>query len=166
MATSNNHTATATRPTERELILTRVFDAPRALVYRAWTEREHMMQWWLPGPGFTVPVCELDVRPGGALRIDMRGPDGTLYPNTGCFFEVSKPDRLVFGTVAVDDVEHAIIAGMNTVTLAAQQGKTKLTLHARIIHVAPEAAAAIAGMEMGWSNCLDRLAERVALIGR
>ncbi len=161
---STNSTATLPKTTDRELILTRTFDAPRQLVYRAWTDAAHVANWWIPGPGFTAPVCEIDARPGGALRIDMRGPDGMLYPNNGMFFEASEPERVVFTTNLLDDASHAIIANLNTVTFEEQGDGTRLTLHTRAVHVAPEAAAAIAGMEEGWNNCLDHLVERVDAI--
>jgi uncharacterized protein YndB with AHSA1/START domain len=67
---------------EQELVLTRVFDAPRELVFKVWTDPKHLARWWGPR-GFTNPVCELDLRPGGAILIHMRGPDGTVYPMTG-----------------------------------------------------------------------------------
>ena len=159
-----NSTAILPKTTDRELILTRTFDAPRQLVYRAWTDAAHVANWWIPGPGFTAPVCEIDARPGGALRIDMRGPDGALGPNTGMFFEAAEPERVVFTLVLLDDARHAIIATLNTVTFESQGERTRLTLHTRAVHVAPDAAAAIAGMEEGWNNCLDRLVERVDAI--
>ena len=67
---------------EQELVLNSVFDDPRELVFKAWADPKCVAQWWRPR-GFTNPVCELDVRPGGAIRIHMRGPDGTVYPMTG-----------------------------------------------------------------------------------
>ena len=158
---STNHTVILPKSTDRELMLTRTFDAPRQLVYRAWTDPAHVSNWWVPGPGFTAPVCELDARPGGALRIDMRGPDGMLYPNTGMFFEAAEPERVVFTTNLLDDAGHAIIANLNIVTFEEQGDKTKLALHVRAVHVAPEAMAALEGMEDGWNNCLDHLVERV-----
>ena len=79
----------------KEVTITRLFDAPRALVFKAWTDPKQLAQWWGPH-GFTTPVCEVDVRPGGALLIHMRGPDGVVYPNKGVFHEIVEPDRLVF----------------------------------------------------------------------
>ena len=67
---------------ERDLVLIRIFDAPRERVWKAWTDPRQVAQWWGPA-GFTNPRCEVDVRPGGVLRIDMRGPDGTVYPMAG-----------------------------------------------------------------------------------
>ena len=94
-------TANVTNLATRELTITRVLDAPRSLVFRMWTEAEHMARWWGP-KGFTNPVCEVDARPGGAIRIHMRGPDGTIYPMTGTFEEIVPPHRLVFTSVARD----------------------------------------------------------------
>src|SRR5450755_3144970 len=79
----------------RDLILTRIIDAPREKLYRAWTEPELLKQWFAPWP-FTTPVAELDVRAGGANFIVMRGPDGVEMPNTGVYLEVVPNERLVF----------------------------------------------------------------------
>ena len=75
----------------QELITTRIFDAPREVVFRAWTDPERLKRWWGP-KGFTNPVCEVDVRTGGAIRIDMRAPDGAVYPMTGAFVEIVEPE--------------------------------------------------------------------------
>src|SRR5437016_584736 len=80
---------------KREVVITRIFDAPRELVFKAWTDPKHMAQWWSP-KWFTNPVCELDVRPGGAILIHMAGPDGVVYPMKGVFQEIVAPQRLVF----------------------------------------------------------------------
>jgi uncharacterized protein YndB with AHSA1/START domain len=144
--------------TERELVITRVFDAPRQLVFKAWTDPKHLAQWWGP-KGFTNPVCELDVRPGGAILIHMRGPDGVVYPMKGVFHEIVAPERLVFTTSAFEDAEgNPLLEDLNTVTFEEQGGKTKLTLRAIVVKSAPEVEAALAGMEEGWSQSLDRLA--------
>jgi len=90
----------ATKEKEHELVPTRVFDAPRELVWKVWTDPKHVARWWGPH-GFTNPVCELDVRPGGAIRIHMRGPDGTVYPMTGVYLEVVEPERIVFTSAAL-----------------------------------------------------------------
>jgi uncharacterized protein YndB with AHSA1/START domain len=76
--------ATASHPLERELTIVRIFDAPRALVFRAWADPKMMMQWWAP-KHFTNPVCEADARVGGALKIVMRAPDGSEHPMKGMF---------------------------------------------------------------------------------
>jgi uncharacterized protein YndB with AHSA1/START domain len=79
---------------EREFLISRVFDASRDLVWKAWTDPKHMARWWGP-KAFTNPVCEMDVRPGGAHRIVMRGADGVEYPLKGVYREVAAPERLV-----------------------------------------------------------------------
>src|SRR5690242_1348376 len=93
MAAKNDRPNGAMAGATQELVITRVFEAPRALVWQVWTEPRHVAQWWGPH-GFTNPVCELDPRPGGALRIDMAGPDGVVSPCTGIFHEVVAPERL------------------------------------------------------------------------
>src|ERR1700740_1278719 len=85
--------ATQDKPAEREIVITRVFDAPREAVFKAWTDAKELAQWWGP-KGFTNPVCEIDARVGGAIRIHMRSPDGTVYPMKGEFREIVPPERL------------------------------------------------------------------------
>jgi uncharacterized protein YndB with AHSA1/START domain len=144
-----------------DLTITRVFDAPREAVWNAWTDPKQVSQWWGPR-GFTAPFVELDARPGGELRIDMQGPDGTVYPNRGVFHEVSEPERLVLSTALVDDQGKTLIEARSTVTLAEEGGKTRLKLEVEVVELAPEAAEARAGMEEGWNETLDRLAEHVS----
>jgi uncharacterized protein YndB with AHSA1/START domain len=146
---------------ERELVLTHVFDAPRELVFKAWTDPKQVAQWWGPHR-FTNPVCDLDVRPGGAIRIHMRGPDGTVYPMTGVYNEVVEPERLVFTSAALDADGNPMFEVLTTVTFAEQGGKTKQTMRARVIRSTAEAAPYIKGMEAGWTQSLERLAESIA----
>ena len=146
---------------KRELTITRVFDAPRELVFKAWIDPKQMAQWWGP-QGFTNPVCELDPRPGGAIRIHMRAPDGVVHPMTGTFSEIVAPERLVFMAVAEDQVGKPLLEALTTVTFEEQGGKTKLTVHASAVGIAPIAAQMLAGMEAGWTQSLERLAALVA----
>ena len=145
-----NATAAATDEA-REVVITRVFDAPRELVFKAWTDPKHVQQWWGPH-GFTNPVCEMDVRTGGAIRIDMRAPDGTIYPNVGRFREIVPPERLVF-TSGIENLFEVL----TTVTFTEQRGKTLVTLQARPISAPPEAAKFLDGMKDGWTQSLERL---------
>ncbi len=144
----------------QELITTRIFDAPRDVVFRAWTDPERLKRWWGP-KGFTNPVCEVDVRPGGVIRIHMRAPDGVVYPMTGVFREIVEPERLVFTSSALDSNGEPLFEVVNTVTFAEEGAQTKLTLHASVSKVKAQAAPHLAGMEQGWSMSLDRLAEEV-----
>ena len=141
---------------EKELVLKRVFNAPRERVWKAWTDPRQLAQWWGPA-GFTNPVCEADVRPGGAIRIDMRGPDGAVYPMTGVYREVVAPERLVFTASALDEKGRPLFEVLNTVTFAKQGGKTLLTVRAQVVNKTAGADPYLEGMEAGWSQSLVRL---------
>ena len=149
--------ATGTKPTAtRELTLTRVFDAPRAVVFKMWTDPKHLSQWWGP-KGFTNPVCELDLRPDGVLRIVMRAPNGAEFLMKGVFREIVAPERLVFSNIAVDQDGNHIIEGLTTVTFTELGGKTKLTLHTTAAALTTQAARMIEGMDAGWTQSIDKL---------
>jgi uncharacterized protein YndB with AHSA1/START domain len=148
-------------PADRELVITRVFDAPRELVFKAWTDPKHLAQWWGP-KGFTNPVCEVDVRLGGAIRIHMCGPDGTIYPMSGVYQEVIEPERLVFTSAALDKEGHPLFEVLHTLTFAEHGGKTTLTTKARVVRSTPEAAPYLAGAEAGWTQSLERLGNHLA----
>jgi len=149
-------------PAEKSFVMTRIFDAPRELVFRAWIDPQVMAQWWGP-KGFTNPVCTLDVRPGGAIRIDMTGPDGVVAPMRGVFHEIVEPERLVMTTSAVpNDRGNDQLEVLNTVTFVEENGKTELTLHAVVVKQSPAVARALEGTEIGWSQSLDKLADQLA----
>jgi uncharacterized protein YndB with AHSA1/START domain len=143
-----------------ELVITRILNAPRSLVWKAWTDPKQVKQWWGPR-GFTNPVCKLDLRPGGSIRIDMRGPDGTVFPMTGTYTEITKPKRLVFTSGALGKDGNPLFEVLTTVTFVQQGDKTALTVRARVISSTAAAAPHIAGMNEGWSQTLDRLAEHM-----
>ncbi len=145
----------------KELTITRIFDAPRELVWKAWTDPKLLARWWGP-MWFTNPVCEVDLRPGGAILIHMRGPDGVVYPMKGVFHEIVEPERLVFTSSAVEGKgDTTLLETINTVTFAELDGKTRLTLHAVVVKSTPEAAWMLAGMDEGWNTSLDRLAKEM-----
>jgi uncharacterized protein YndB with AHSA1/START domain len=151
----------STKPAEREIVLTRVFEAPRALVFKMWTDPKHLKAWWGPTV-FTNPVCEADARVGGAWHIVMRAPDGQEYPCGGVYREVVEPERLVFTNIATDKDGNPVIDGLTTVTFEELAGKTKLTLQTRGVAVVDYAAAYLKGMEAGWTQSLERLAAELA----
>jgi len=133
----------------RELVITRLFDAPRELVFQMWTEPEHMMRWWGPRT-YTCPNCTMDVRPGGAIRLCMRSSDGQDLWVNGVFREVVAPERLVFtATNEVDRAETVI-----SVTFEDQGGKTFLTMHQTLSR-----SDIGRGAKEGWNGSFDRLAE-------
>ncbi len=144
--------------TEREVSLTRVYDAPREVVFKAWTDPKQVARWWGPKM-FTNPVCDVDARPGGKLRIELRGPDGNDYPMRGEFREVVVSERLSFTNIAVDNEDRPIIDGFTTVLFEAEGDKTRITVITRGKAVIPVAVQYLQGMEMGWSMSLDKLAE-------
>ncbi|CAN5679087.1 SRPBCC family protein [soil metagenome] len=156
--------ATATSLSDRELVLTRLIDAPREKVYRAWTEPELLKRWFAPLP-FTTPTAELDVRTGGSNLIVMRSPEGQDMPNRGVYLEVVPNERLVFTdayTKAWEPSEKPFITV--TLTFGDLNGKTEYT--ARVLHwsVADREMHEQMGFHQGWGLCADQLAALVATI--
>jgi len=148
--------------TDRELTLTRIIDAPRENVYRAWTDAALLKQWFAPLP-FTTPVAELDVRPGGANLIVMRSPDGNDMPNRGVYLEVVKNERLVFTdafTSAWVPAEKSFMTAILTFEDAGG-GKTKYTALVRHPTVADREMHEKMGFHKGWGQCTDQLAALV-----
>jgi uncharacterized protein YndB with AHSA1/START domain len=156
MSAKNARIDAATESSPWDLVLTRTFEAPRELVFQAWTDPKHMALWWGPD-GFTNPVCEVDARVGGAIRIDMRAPNGVVYPMSGRFEEISEPERLVFISSALDANGKSMFDILNTVLFEEQSGKTVLTLQARVMKATVEAPQYLKGMEVGWTQSLGRL---------
>ncbi len=136
-----------------EMILTRVFDAPRELMWKLWTEPEHIGKWWGP-KGFTLPGCEMDFRPGGTYRFVMRGPDGQDNPFHGVYREIVRNERIVFTAILDNLPGHELLT---TVTFADEGGKTKLTVR----QTTPPGEAG-RGQNQGWSETLERLADLIA----
>jgi uncharacterized protein YndB with AHSA1/START domain len=157
------HAGSSMAGEQKELVLTRVFDAPRELVYRMWTDPKHLAQWWGPHH-FTNPVCEVDVRPGGAILIHMRWPDGRINKMTGLFQEVVPQERLVFTSSALDDQGQPLFEVLTTVEFHEEKGKTKQIVRARVLKSTPQAAPYLAGMEPGWTQSLERLTDYVAKV--
>ena len=148
-----NTSAVAASPA-LELVITRVFEAPRILVFKAWTERDHLMRWAAPH-GFTITHGEGDVRPGGAWRSCMRSPEGVDHWVGGIYREITPHDRLVFTHKWEEDVA---VETLVTVTLAEQDGKTTMTFR----QTGFRSVESRDGHEGGWSEAFERLAELVA----
>ncbi len=138
--------------------IVRVFDAPRALVWQAWTDPKMLAVWFGPR-GFSSSVPELDVRIGGSLRIVMHGPDGNDYPMKGTFREIVAPERLVFSNIAIDNEGKHLLEGVTTVTFAEHGGKTTMTLHTHAVGRVPIAKQMLGGMQAGWTQSIDKLEE-------
>lgn len=164
---SNQNTSSATAPasvsSDRELMLTRIINAPREKLYAAWTEPELIKQWFTPRP-WTTPVVETDLRPGGASYILMRGPDGTEFPNRGVYLEVVPNEKIVFTdayTEAWVPSEKPFMTG--TITFEdVGDGKTRYT--ARVCHwtAADREAHEKMGFHKGWGQATDQLEALVA----
>lgn len=157
---------------EQDLFIMRTFDAPRELVWKAWTEPERVKRWWGPKE-FTAPFCKIDLRVGGVSLYCMRSPDGKDYWSTGVYREIVKPERIVCTDSFADEKGNVVPAthyGMSadfplemlvTVTFEEHEGKTKLTL----IHVGIPAGADRDGAKQGWNESFDKLADYLALSG-
>ena len=159
----NDQTTPRLPSSDRELVISRIIDAPREVVFNAWTR--HLPEWWGPH-GMTTPVCEMDLRPGGSFRTIMRAPDGTEYPTRGVFLEVTEPDRIVF-TDAFDpgwqphpDIFFTAIATFE----ALPGGRTRLTARALHWTAASREKHEQMGFHQGWGESLERLGA-VALQG-
>lgn len=151
--------ANAAAIADREIVLTRVFDAPRELVFKAWTDPVHVPKWWGPN-GFTVTTHEIDVREGGVWRFIMHGPDGANYPNKIVYKEIVRPERLVYAHGG--DGEGASDPFQVTVTFAEQAGKTHLTMQMLFATAAQrEHVVGFGAIELGYQT-LGRLADHLA----
>jgi uncharacterized protein YndB with AHSA1/START domain len=147
---------------DRDLVLTRIIDAPPEKLFRAWSEPELLKQWFAPLP-YTTPVAELDVRPGGSNLVVMRGPDGIDMPNRGVYLEVVKNERLVFTDAYSKAWEPSPKPFMTVIlTFEAEGGKTKYTARVRHWTVADREAHEKMGFHEGWGICADQLAALVA----
>jgi uncharacterized protein YndB with AHSA1/START domain len=152
-----------TTPSGREIAMTRVFDAPRHLVFSALTTPELVKQWLLGPPGWTMPVCEMDLRVGGAYRFLWRGADGAEMGTRGVFREIAPPESFV----ATEQFDKPWYPGESLVTyrLVEQGGKTTLTL--TVLYASREARDGVlkSGMERGVAMSYDRLADLLASRG-
>jgi uncharacterized protein YndB with AHSA1/START domain len=139
---------------ERTVSTTRVFDAPREAVYKAWTDSKQLGQWF-PPKDFTSPRCEVDPRPGGIFRCDMKGPDGEVFVGQGLFREVVPNERLVFtfGGEAGAPPPPLLV----TVLLEAQGNKTKLTIHQTAETVAEYESLLKLGVNEGLRQSFEKL---------
>jgi uncharacterized protein YndB with AHSA1/START domain len=148
---------TFTTPSDREIAMTRVFDAPRRLVWDAWTKPEHVPNWMLGPEGWTMPGCEIDLRPGGAWRFVWRHADGSEMEMHGEYREVAPPERLVSTESWGGDWPETI----NTLVLTESGGMT--TMAQTVLYPSKEArdAAVRTGMKKGVAVSFDRLAEHL-----
>ncbi len=154
--------AAATPASDRELVLTRLIDAPREKIFKAWTTPALLQRWFAPLP-WRTPSAELDVRPGGTSTITMRSPEGKDFPSTGVYLEVVENERLVFTDSFTKAWQPSEKPFMTVVlTFEDEGGKTRYT--ARVLHptVADREKHEQMGFHEGWGQCADQLAALVA----
>lgn len=140
--------------TDREIVISRIINAPRELVFEAFTDPEGLSNWWGPN-GFTTTTHEMDVRPGGAWRFTMHGPDGVDYKNKVVYFEVLKPQRLVY--THSDDGEGGVQPFHATITFGERDGKTEITLRMLCDTAEQRQKMADFGAVEGGKQTLERL---------
>jgi uncharacterized protein YndB with AHSA1/START domain len=147
---------TAILETDRDLVLTRLIDAPQARLFEAWTRPELLKQWFAPLP-YTTPFAELDVRPGGANVITMRGPDGVDMPNRGVYLEVVPNERLVFTDAYTEAWVPSAKPFMTVIlTFEEEAGKTRYTARVRHWTVEDKETHETMGFHQGWGQCADQ----------
>jgi uncharacterized protein YndB with AHSA1/START domain len=157
MTETKRNALTLTMPSDREIVITRVFDAPRRLVWEAWTKPEHVRRWMLAPPNWIMTACEIDHRVGGAIRFAWRGTDGSEMEIRGVYKEIVPPERLVSTDCWGGDWPETL----NTLTLTESDGKTTLTL--KILYPSKEARdrAVQTGMTDGMAAGFDRMDEQL-----
>jgi uncharacterized protein YndB with AHSA1/START domain len=153
----NSATFTVTTPSDREIQVTRVFDAPRQLVFDAFTKAELIKRWLTGPPGWTFKVCEMDAKVGGAYRYVWRGPDGTEMGMRGVIKEIVRPERIV----ATEQFDEAWYPGeaIDTTVFAEERGKTTLTLTVQYASREARDMALKSGMDQGMAAGYNRLEE-------
>ena len=160
---ANSETFTATTPSDREIVLTRLFDAPRHLLIEAMTKPEHVRRWWgILDDEHSVTVCDIDFRPGGAWRFVGRGPKGD-YGFHGVYREIALPDRVVF-TEIFDPFPDVV--SVVTSIFSEENGKTRLTVKCLYPSVEVRDMVVQSGMARGAGISYDRLEEVVAELRR
>ena len=150
-----------TTTTDQEITITRLFNAPRELVWKVWTDPYHLQRWWGPH-GFVNTDCAIQLQVGGVMHLNMHAPDGKVYPCQGTFREIIAPERLVYD--GDPTAEHACGAGLPpnatvTITFAERGDQTLLTLHTRFAAAERLQAAAEAGFVIGWEATLETLVD-------
>lgn len=143
------------------IVLSRVFAAPRELVFEAWSSAEHISRWFCPND-FSVPHATVQMRAGGAFEVCMRSPQGTEHWTRGCFVEVSPADRLVIDMNVMGADDHVLFAAHTEAHFADVAGGTRMDVTQTYTLFDPASIAMIQGAKEGWNQTLDRLAVELA----
>ena len=160
MGRTGSKTLSVETPSDLEIVMTRVFDAPRDLVFEAHTSCEHLARWWGPR-GYEVSECDIDFRPGGAWRIVHRDPDGEEYAFRGEYREIVRPERIVW-TFEFEGMPGNV--SVETMTLEEHDGKTTLTAVSVFDWVEARDGMLQSGMEEGAAETYERLDEYLELL--
>jgi uncharacterized protein YndB with AHSA1/START domain len=155
MVAKSNDATTFSTPSDREIVMTRVFDAPRELVFKAYTDPKAIAQWWGPRDSKTI-VDKMDVKPGGIWRFINRAQDGSEYPFNGVYREITPPDRLSY-TFEWEGLPGHIL--LETVAFAEHDGKTTVITTSLFDSVEDRDGMLSSGMESGARESWDRLSE-------
>ena len=159
-----------------DLVLERTIDAPRSLIWKAWTDPEHVKKWWAPAP-WTTSQCEMDLRPGGIFRTVMRSPEGQDFPHVGCFLELIENEKIVMtnalepGYRPASVGKHGAMADCadipftSILTLKERAGKTRYSIVVLHKDEAGRKRHEEMGFHEGWNMCLDQLIEVVRRLG-
>lgn len=158
MTEKHSGATSLTMPSDREIVITRVVDAPRRLVFEVYTNPEHLPHWMLGPQGWTMPICEIDLRVGGAWHFVWRRADGTELAMRGVYQEIMPPERLVSTESWGDGWPETL----NTLVLSEEHGRTTITQRVRYSSKEVRDAALKTGMQKGMSETFDRLATYLA----
>jgi len=149
-----------------DLKLERTIDAPRALIWKVWTDPEHLKKWWAPAP-WTTTECEIDLRPGGIFRAVMRSPEGRDFPYVGCYLELIENEKIVMTNALEPGYSPALDPFFTAIlTLNEQAGKTNYS--ALVLHRDEAGRKKYEDMDFhfGWNKVLDQLVEVVSQLKR
>jgi uncharacterized protein YndB with AHSA1/START domain len=155
-----------------DLLLERTIDAPRSLIWKAWTDPEHVKKWWAPAP-WTTSQCEMDLRPGGVFRTVMRSPEGQEFPHVGCFLELIENEKMVMTNALQpgyrpasvgkgEMVDCADIPFTSILTLKERGGKTHYSVVVLHMGEAGRRRHEEMGFHDGWNICIEQLIEVVS----
>jgi uncharacterized protein YndB with AHSA1/START domain len=160
MGASASRELKVTTPSDREIVMTRVFDAPRDLVFEAHSSCEHLSNWWGPRK-YEIIGCDVDFRPGGRWRVVHRGPDGEEYAFRGEYREIVPPERIVW-TFEFEGMPGQV--SVETMTLEEHEGKTTFTSTSVFASVQERDGMLESGMEAGAAETMDRLDEYLEVL--
>jgi uncharacterized protein YndB with AHSA1/START domain len=149
-----------------DLSLKRTIDAPRALIWQAWTDPQHVKKWWAPAP-WTTTECQIDLRPGGIFRTVMRSPEGQDFPYNQCFLELIENEKIVVTNALEPGYRPALDPFFTAIlTLEERAGKTNYSVLVLHRDEAGRKKHEDMGFHYGWNKCLDQLVELVSQLGK